>query len=281
MQKTLGRLILTVYLIGTLTLAAYIAFFHVVHRTPLSTDPNDWGTLGDYFGGLLNPVISFVTLVVAYAVWKQQKEELKATKEALEEQAKTAEQQRREQRFFDILKLYQETLNSVSFERLLENGTLSYTGKAAFQYITSIPHRTRAAGNTVNKMPPLLSPEEPLNEVDTEKLHDALEQWSSLLDHYFRVIFLLLNEAAPTLGEEHYRYVKYLRAQLSKDELQLLSLNMLFDSEGKKMVTLAAKYGILKHLPPGRLRQYAEEKLPPLVFGNKWAARRAEGLTPC
>lgn len=281
MQETLGRLIVTVYVIGAFALIAYVAFFAFIHHTGISRDPSDWGSLGDYFGGLLNPVISFATLVVAYAVWKQQREELKETKEALEEQAKTAEQQRREQRFFDVLKLYQETLNSVAFERLLDNGTLSYAGKGAFQYITNIPYRTRAGGNSSNKMPDLLSSDSPISDDDADKLNQALEQWSSLLDHYFRVIFLLLNEAAPTLGDDHFRYVKYLRAQLSKDELQLLTLNMLFDSEGQKMVTLAARYGVLKHLPAGRLRDYAEQKLPPLVFGKKWAAKHADGTTPC
>lgn len=109
MQKMLGQLIPGVYVIGSVTLLVYIFFFA---SSGISKDPGDWGTLGDYFGGLMNPVVSYATLVVAYAVWKQQREELRETKVALEKQAKTAEQQRQEQRFFDLLRVYNQTLDS-------------------------------------------------------------------------------------------------------------------------------------------------------------------------
>ena len=103
MEKTLSELIKVVYMIGVIVFVAYFVFFTFFQDARISTDPGDWGTLGDYFGGLLNPVVSLATLMVAYAVWKQQKDELRQTKEALEEQARTAEQQRQEHRFFDCL----------------------------------------------------------------------------------------------------------------------------------------------------------------------------------
>lgn len=68
------------------------------------------GQLGDFFGGLLNPLVSALTLSVAISVWRLQKDELELTRKELEnsrlamqEQAATAEQQRQEQRFFDLL----------------------------------------------------------------------------------------------------------------------------------------------------------------------------------
>ena len=101
-----------------------------------------------------------------------------------------------------------------------------------------------------------------------------LEFWKSeshVLDHYFRIIFTLLREAEPILKVDCYRYMKLLRAQLSRDEVNLLAFNLLFDDEGKKMRSLAAKYGILKHMPLSTLRIKAETDLDGFSFGQKWA----------
>ncbi len=83
------------------------------------------GTLGDYFGGLLNPIVSICTLFVPAGVWRLQKIELAATKKALEDQASTLKQQNNQQRFFDMLRLYQDALNS------LENTVIPATHNGA------------------------------------------------------------------------------------------------------------------------------------------------------
>ena len=87
------------------------------------------------------------------------------------------------------------------------------------------------------------------------------------------------------LGEQHYRHVKILRAQLNRNELQLLAFNMWLDDEGGKMIPLAAKYGLLKHLPKGHLRTQLEKELLPEVFGRRFAKLKecvnSSEATPC
>ncbi len=39
--------------------------FHSLNR---SGNPNDWGTFGDFIGGILNPIISFLTLIVSIII---------------------------------------------------------------------------------------------------------------------------------------------------------------------------------------------------------------------
>lgn len=272
------------YLVGIVFICLVLAYTVAFISFGWSKSPEAWGQLGDYIGGILNPIVALCALVALVVSIQLQKAELAATRAELasaksvaEEQAKTAEQQRREQRFFDVLRLYQETLRSIEFERATENGPLSYSGKGAFQYITSSRYRTTVGGVQRNNIPTLLIGNSPLSETEKQEFAAAIEQWASLLDHYFRVIFLLLREAAPTLGADHIRYVKYLRAQLSKDELQLLAINMLFDPEGERMVPWAEKYGLLKHLPVGRLRTFAEAQLPAQIFGRKWAVKQNGG----
>ena len=71
------------------------------------------GQLGDYFGGLLNPAFGFCTLLVAIRVYLLQKDELKKTQHVLSEQAKIGAKALYSQRVFDLIKLYQITLDRV------------------------------------------------------------------------------------------------------------------------------------------------------------------------
>lgn len=295
MSKVLGQLISGVYLIGIFLLGAYALFFL---SSGISRDPSDWGTMGDYFGGLMNPVVSFATLVVAYAVWKQQREELRHTKDALEDQAKTAEQQRQEQRFFDLMGLYQATVNSITMVARMSSRSdfpVQYSGKEA------IAHFFRSGTGTSQEIQVFLrhgfydqkvTQRQPtglsFSDLAPEIFNRAsLDQaWNSevnaaLFDHYFRVIFRVLKESEELLADQHFRYVKLLRAQLSRHELMLIGLNLWLDPEGRKMIPLAARYGLLKHLPPSTLRDELEGTLPVQVFGQMFAKahanRNAEG----
>lgn len=53
----------------------------------------DWGTLGDYFGGLLNPVIAGAALYFLIESYKLQKAELKAARELLNDSASAQKKQ--------------------------------------------------------------------------------------------------------------------------------------------------------------------------------------------
>lgn len=275
MERLLKQLIPGIAVLLVMVLGAYLVWFS---SAKVSRDSGDWGTLGDYFGGLMNPVISFATLMVAYSVWKQQKEELRQTKVALEEQAKTAEQQRREQRFFDLLNLYQQALATLEVGGLRGRSAFTYPfrqeeGDSPLQRFThhGFDKYTRYFNRNQNGR---MNRESEETSVTQERLSTYWNSYSPSFDHYFRTIFSILREAEPTLQSDHFRYVKLLRAQLGGDELVLLGFNSWLDSEGEKMIPYLCKYGLLKHLAQGRLRQELEAQLPAAVFGRKWARSR-------
>lgn len=275
------------WLAGTLAIILVLSYAIAFHPLPINERPDAWGQFGDYMGGLLNPLISLFTLIVAVSVWRLQKTELLETRKALEEQGKTAEQQRREQRFFDLLNLYRATLDSIVIEisdvALASSGVYTFTGKRAFTFLIS--HRGGFG------LPPELQvffhPTGPINLWERPPDEEVTLMWderASMLDHYFRVIFTLLREAEPLLQNDRCRYIKILRAQLSRDEINLIAMNLLYDEEGKKMRELVAEYGFLKHLPHNNLRDIAEKKLPPLSFGREWATNHLLAppqVTPC
>jgi hypothetical protein len=259
-----GAAALAVVYVGTLSL-------------PFHAHAEELGQMGDFFGGLLNPLVSLLTLFVAISVWQLQREELKLTRDeleqsrlAMEDQAKTAEQQRQEQRFFDLLNVYQRTLDSISHTQARSAGgdareLLTSRGKQA---ISSWLRKTTLDITAVGSF-------------DTTLLTSKVENtWLSfdapgMFDHYFRVVFRILSEAEALLGDQHYSYTKLFRAQLSRSELIILAYNFWLDGEGREMIPLAEKYGLLKHLPKGHLRTTLEQELPPHVFGRTRAAELA------
>lgn len=74
----------TIVLVMLSTILIYLWKFH---NAPISDQPADWGVLGDYFGGILNPIISFTALIYLIKAYSSQKQELAETKAALKETA--------------------------------------------------------------------------------------------------------------------------------------------------------------------------------------------------
>jgi uncharacterized membrane protein len=65
----------TRWLIGLASFVAMTAMFAPVYfyvkdfgDLPRSSNPSDWGTFGDFFGGILNTIISFLTLIVTIII---------------------------------------------------------------------------------------------------------------------------------------------------------------------------------------------------------------------
>lgn len=104
-----------------------VAYFALFLSPPLSIDPGTLGQAGDYFGGLLNPALSFLSVFALLVALVIQTRELKLSREALkvsqEEQAKASaaldaqnqaiQNQSFEQTFFSWLRQYSELLASI------------------------------------------------------------------------------------------------------------------------------------------------------------------------
>ncbi|EKA7352461.1 hypothetical protein ACT0L1_004198 [Vibrio vulnificus] len=56
------------YLLGLglifVVICFYALFFGVIHQFPLSSDTVVWGAFGSYFGGIIGPILSFLTFVI-------------------------------------------------------------------------------------------------------------------------------------------------------------------------------------------------------------------------
>lgn len=276
-QQLFTWLLPAVYFLGGGLLVAFVLNFY---QHEVSHDPGDWGVLGDYFGGLMNPVISFATLLVAYAVWKLQRVELDETKKALKDQAKTAEQQRREQRFFDLLNVYYRTTESLRFDP--DPTRAPFHGKEAIQKWLSFDGLwafTQRRGVYVKVIQPF-APENPL-----AHLKHAWDDGGALFfGTYLRTMTSILSRATTLFKEEHETYVELLKAQLSNSELVLIGYHLLFDQrDSEELMEHAKRYGLLSHLMIGDLRSALEDNLPPESSGPHPTDvhKTARNLFPC
>lgn len=90
---------LLIILVFAVVIIFFVFGFYFLHfNEGVSSDPNVWGTFGDFIGGTLNPVLSFLSLIaLLFTIVLQQKElgysrkELEYTRKELERSAKAQE----------------------------------------------------------------------------------------------------------------------------------------------------------------------------------------------
>jgi len=112
-------------------LGLYIAYFK---NLSVTNDSATWGTFGDYLGGTLNPIISFLALIGLLYTIHQQAQEMQATREELkqaaEQQRQQVEQQSRqseifnlqqfESTFFSLLEQHNKVVERIEVESIYE-----------------------------------------------------------------------------------------------------------------------------------------------------------------
>jgi len=240
--------------------AALALVYAGIWSLPIHKSGGELGQMGDFFGGLLNPLVSLLTLFVAISVWQLQKTELKVTNEAMKSQDETAKQQRQEQRFFDLLNVYYRTVESISYLHKplgpYADSPERFEGKAAIAAWLESSHSLKQL--VENKGNSLLG-EPGDRESHAHPVHQSAVAWTTgraknFFDSYFRVVRHLLTEAPSLLGDQHWRYVSLFRAQLSEAELIVLAYHLWLDPNGQNMTPLFSKYHLLDDLPRGDLR---------------------------
>jgi len=87
----------------TFVVLSYIYNFYCVLSYSISNDTAVWGQLGDYTGGLLNPILSFITLVLLIKSLSLQNEANLALRKELKNNEKTAKLRLFETQFFNML----------------------------------------------------------------------------------------------------------------------------------------------------------------------------------
>ena len=208
---------------------------------PAPETPVFLGTYGDFFGGVVNPVLTFGTLIALAITILMQRLQLRDARNETKENSLHAQQQAFESTFFNLLSLHTENVKNLRFDDDDRTGQHVPEGRAVFAGILAYLGRDSKYAD---------------NRLTCYRL--LQKNKNDILGHYFRHLYQILNhienfKASMASGEKYIfqkRYASILRAQLSSHELVLLLLNCTKGTVGEgRFRDLVVKYEFLEHLP--------------------------------
>lgn len=272
LQKLKQQMFYSKLIVGgiiTIVLALYFSTFHV----SVSVDNGDWGTFGDFFGGVLNPVIASFALYWLITSVNLQIQELKKTNEALVKTVETAQKQQNqvsiqnfESLFFQLLSTLNNITNNIqagsasTFIKLVENQLKNRELKdSILNYVKkfSMPDRPAQKGKESIK-DQIIFYKVFVNEPWEFFYNKAIDDY---FGSYFRTSYQIIklidqNEFLINLKEdkndlfskEQKKYFDIFRAQLSSYELEAIFFNCLSSHGNRKFKGLVEKYGLFEHI---------------------------------
>lgn len=231
----------------------------------LSTHHDRWAEFGDIFGGLLNPILSFLSLIAVLITVGVQVQELRiSTKEmhdsaqALQKQNETLRHQNFESSFFQLLSLHNDIVNAleVSANNGIKHGRdcLNHLAAELTETISSMgtdwEHCDRGYDKFYKKREPKIG-------------------------HYFRLLYNIIKHVDRASGLDDSQkkfYTNLVRAQLSSSELLLIYFNCATHRGQEKLKPLVEKYALLKTL----------RKIPPcgMVLLQQYSGTAFDGNIP-
>ncbi|WP_336289726.1 putative phage abortive infection protein [Aeromonas dhakensis] len=257
-KNNISKWLYFIFIFAILSIILTLIIYFYNFNGSLSTDHQRWGTFGDFMGGTLNPILSFISLIALLITLTLQSKELEASREELERSATAQEKsenslkkqsdilirQQFEQTFFSLLEQHNATLENIS--------TPSWR---LMNYCSDIDIVRKSVFKASS-----------LNEAK-----DMLEEKNGYCGHYFRILYQLLKFIATNIpggeigsGFEKDKIIKsrmalnekmysnIVRSFLSYDLSQLLAINCYCareDSTYWRYKLLLERYEFLEHMP--------------------------------
>ena len=219
----------------------------------------EWAQTGDFFGGILNPIFAFFSLIlIAYTLFQNKKaieqnatalstsnEELQLSRiehsksvEALRGQVEQFNFQRFENTFFNMLSLQNEILDEMEFNT---------ESLSTFKNPNEDSTRSRKVfGSILRWIDGSMDDTDPFENYDQFQVSE-----NQVVGHYFRNLYQIIKFIDDSTLEDidKIKYARVLRAQLSSDEIALLFFNCVSlkvdNGQFKKYVI---KYNLLEHI---------------------------------
>lgn len=272
-QKIAGT-ISAIVLAGFGLIVILLMFDYVGHKNiaPFDGVGGSLGTFGDFFGGVLNPLLTFVTFIALAITIVLQRIQLKEAREQGIESGRLTRQQAFETTFFNLLDLHASTVEhlemfpgDVVFP--CSDGTKEKRSSENLKgYRGDLPSFSGAKGRSVfTAMLLLMQEKSQVAENDKipllpEEIYTIIQSdHNPVLGHYFRNLYQILSfidthapmdDSLSHPASSAKRYANILRAQLSANEIALLYFNCMGELVGlAPFRALLKKYEMLEYMP--------------------------------
>jgi Putative phage abortive infection protein len=257
-REALPWWIIIVSLILLSCVGSFIAYGYVHPQTF-----KDNGTWGDFVGGLLNPLLTFLTVIgLLFTIHLQQRElrltrkELEKSSNALEAQNLTTKRQRFENTLFSMIEMLNQIVNAMD----VGNGEYRNSGRDCFIYFYGKLQQTynNIYRTNIDKNLGVFAS---FTKIDDNLSHDIgrivhsydnfYNENQSDLGHYFRVLYNIFRYIDQSEFADGI-YAKILRAQLSNQELLIIFYNNATE-RGKAFGALAERFELYDNMDTERL----------------------------
>lgn len=207
---------------------------------------SNFGEWGDFFGGVLNPLLTFLTFLGLLITIILQQKELKQSRKEFEGQKVALENQEFDNKFFQMLNL----LNNITDNLSIKSGDHIFQGKDVFRHLKNQFHYE--IQETYNH-------DLVYNCIKDDKFlyfKNEFDKFNNKFDTTFKYYFINLYQILKYINtyannkEEAKEYTNMIRAQLTKNELVLLAYNAIgvqnFTTNHYQL--LVEKYEFFEHL---------------------------------
>lgn len=229
---------------------AAIAIFLVFLIDILSIGRVSLGEFGDFFGGVLNPILTFltfmgllITIVIQQTELRESRQELRRSADALSEQVSSIKRQNFESTFFNMMNLHGGIVDSIDLSH--PNGKIT-KGRDCFVIFY------RRIGSFC--LPDDSGSDEGRDEIDVlrEGYSEFWEDHQLELGHYFRFLYNMLRFIKES-GFVDGPYVRLVRAQLSDQELLVIFYNCIASRHGGTFKLMAEEFSLFDNMPQDRV----------------------------
>lgn len=218
----------------------------------LSIGKSTFGEWGDFFGGVLNPILTFltfmgllVTIVLQQTELRETRTEMKRSADALHEQNISLHRQTFEATFFQMLSVHTGIVASIDL--VSDEGKVT-RGRDCFSVFYT--RLNKIYRENIQKANGKHSNEEVLRL--SYKLFWKNHQVE--LGHYFRYLYNVIRFIKDS-GFVEGPYLRLIRAQLSDQEALILFYNCIASEYGKNFKDLAEEFALLDNMPKIRVLQ--------------------------
>jgi Putative phage abortive infection protein len=218
------------------------------------------GAWGDFVGGTLNPILTFLTVIGLLVTIHLQQRELRLTRKeltkssnALEAQNLTTKKQRFENTLFSMIDM----LNQIVNEMDLERHKRAFSGRDCFSFFFEQLEFVYTQAHYGYKLNYNFGYEIKTDNISHDfdrikKSYDVIYiEYQSDVAHYFRVLYTIFRYVENSEFADGI-YSKILRAQLSNQELLIIFYNNITE-RGASFAALAERFELYDNLDIKRL----------------------------
>ncbi len=224
-ERSSRQVVISVVVVVLSVILVYALNFY---NRPISASTSDWGSFGDYFTGVINGILSPVTLILVWLTYMSQKEELKKQREINEAQMKIMAQQSFEQTFFSLTANLRRELNYFSDT---QKGVYSNLIEEIRRPVRGLDEYFRLDFNredrTYSNDEMLLLMLRKFERFYWEPYHKHQSAIHYLTENVLHIIEWIDGaQNFPTTPEDKSKYLKILKVQLKSEELTVIALDI-------------------------------------------------------